>query len=126
MSTKRLDGSYVGNDCSAFVGAATFVGNGYGIGSGVCFMLTSSIVTSSMYRTVPSFDMLRPGDVIVRGHDHAVMFLYYVDSAKTRMMIIEQGGGTAADMHNTVACSIVNRSRYESKFKIRRARFLAL
>ncbi|MDO4547839.1 MAG: Ig-like domain-containing protein [Clostridia bacterium] len=125
MTSKRLDGSYVGNDCSAFVGAATFVGNGYTIGHGVCFMLTSSIVSSGLYRSVSSYDDLRPGDIIVRGHDHAIMFLYYVDEAKTQMMIIEQGGGTSTDMHNTVTCSIVNRSRYESKYKIRRAKLLA-
>ncbi|MEG0146040.1 MAG: hypothetical protein RR739_08245, partial [Clostridia bacterium] len=67
---------------------------------------------------------LRPGDVMVWPGEHVVMFLYYTDSAKSRMMIIEQGGGSNLDIHNTVCLNEVYRADYEMKYRPRRAKFL--
>ena len=60
------------------------------------------------------FATLRPGDMIIRYKysAHVILFLYYTNAAKTRMMIIEQGGGSAGDPHNTISCSIVNVQKY--------------
>lgn len=124
LTSKRQGGRYVGNDCSSYVCMATFAGNGYTLSSAACYMVTSEIAKSSRFKTI-SYDALRPGDVLVLSGSHVVMFLYYMDTDQKRMMIIEQGGGnTTTDIHNTVTCSVVNRSSYSGKYVARRAEFL--
>ena len=126
MTTRRQASRYVGNDCSSFVCMSTFAGNGYTLSSSVCYLVTSEMAKSSMFVGISGYDNLRPGDALVLSGSHTVMFLYYTDAAKTKMMIIEQGGGDlATDMHNTVTCSVVNRSSYSGKYSIRRAKFLS-
>ena len=126
MTTRRQASRYVGNDCSAFVCMSTFAGNGYTLSNSVCYLVTSEMAKSSMFVGISGYDNLRPGDALVLSGSHTVMFLYYTDAAKTKMMIIEQGGGDlTTDMHNTVTCSIVNRSSYSGKYSIRRAKFLS-
>ncbi|MGI6174366.1 MAG: Ig-like domain-containing protein [Christensenellales bacterium] len=124
MTSKRLNGMYVGNDCSAFVSMST-----WGTSHAASYLATKYMATSRYYNTISGYDNLRPGDALVKGGSHTVMFLYFTDSAKTRMMIIEQGGGTnpgGSDMHNTVTCSVVNVSSYKNGgYVIRRATFLS-
>lgn len=73
--------------------------------------------TSSYYKTLSSYSEMRPGDFLVLRKSHTVMFLYWVDAAKTQMMIIEQGG-----QGNTVICSIHAVSYYSSQNYIARRR----
>ncbi len=107
-----LRGMYVGNDCSAFVNIAE-----YGINHSAAFLKTYTMDTSSYYKTVREYSEMRPGDFMVLRKSHTVMFLYWVDAAKTRMMIIEQGGDG-----NTVICSIHDLSYYSSQGYIVRRR----
>ncbi|MEG0936016.1 MAG: Ig-like domain-containing protein [Clostridia bacterium] len=125
MSTKRQAGRYVGSDCSSYVGMSIFTVKGYSLNSTACAMITSGIAVSTAYQNVESYDDLRPGDVMVWPGEHVVMFLYYTDSAKSRMMIVEQGGGSNLDIHNTVCLSEVYRADYEMKYRPRRAKFLS-
>lgn len=107
-----LNGRYVGCDCSAFVNMAE-----YGINHPAAFMKTYTMDTSSYYKTLSSYSEMRPGDFLVLRKSHTVMFLYWVDAAKTQMMIIEQGG-----QGNTVICSIHAVSYYSSQNYIARRR----
>ena len=112
LNRKNLLGKmYVGNDCSSFMGISQ-----YGINHPAAFIRTKYIFTSSYYETIKFADM-RPGDLFVMGSNHTVMFLYWVDAAKTQMMIIEQGGDG-----NTVICSIHDLSYYSSQGYIARRR----
>ncbi|NLG24630.1 MAG: hypothetical protein GX558_04695 [Clostridiales bacterium] len=98
MSRKNfVNGSYVGNDCSSFVSMSEF-----GTGHAASTLNTTAMYGSTYYKTISSWDNLRPGDVLVRKW-HTMMFLYYTNSAKTNFMVIEQGGGTEP---NTVAARI--------------------
>ena len=113
--TKRFDGMYAGNDCSTFVSIAQ-----WGMNNGHSFDYTDLMLSTYAYRTVNAPRDMRPGDLLVKS-GHCVLFLYYTDSAHTQMMIIEQGGGNSADIHNTVTCSVVNVTAYTaSGFVIRR------
>ena len=113
--TKRFDGMYAGNDCSAFVSLAQ-----WGLGNGHSFDYTDLMLSTYAYRTVNAPRDMRPGDLLVKS-GHCVLFLYYTDTARTQMMIIEQGGGSSADVHNTVSCSVVNVTSYTAGgFIIRR------
>lgn len=105
--TKRRDGMYVGNDCSSFVGMSVWGGSHRN-----AWIRTSRLYDSPLYRTLSGYDRLRPCDILVRYNRHVVFFLYYTDTARTRMMILEQGGGDASDMHNTLCASIVPTDRY--------------
>ena len=113
-----LNGKYVGNDCSCFVDAAI-----WGTGSSHSADRTADIAVSSAYKTVKDYKNLRTGDLICKGAAHVVMFLYYVDAAKTKMMIIENGGiepGT-----NTVHCMVMNTKWYTSRgYAVRRLKTL--
>ena len=80
---------------------------------------TKDIAKSSAYKTIKSYDNMRTGDLICKGGNHVVMFLYYVNADKSKIMIIENGGiepGT-----NTVHCMVMNVSWYTSRdYKVRR------
>jgi len=102
---KLLDGMYCGNDCSAFASIAQF-----GLNHSASFLNTTGMANSKFYRSFKDYKDLRPGDILVKSGDHVIVFLYYVDSSKTRMMIIEQGGDGS-----TVICSIYNTSWFSSK-----------
>ena len=60
---------------------------------------------------------MRPGDLLCKSGSHVVMFLYYANTEKTKIMIIENGGSEAGT--NTVHCSVMNLSSY-SKYTVRR------
>ena len=125
ITSKRMSSMYVGNDCSAFVCMAIFPANGVSVNSSVCFQITRDMLVSSTFRKVASYDDLRPGDLLTKS-GHTVMFLYYTNTDRSRMMIIEQGGGNlTTDIHNTICCSVVNRASYEPQYKVLRASFLA-
>ncbi len=102
---KLLDKMYVGNDCSSFVSMSQF-----GLNHAASFLNTTAIAKSTYYRTLSSYSDLRPGDILVKSGDHTVLFLYYVDAFKTKMMIIEQGGNGS-----TVICSVFDTSWFESR-----------
>lgn len=101
---RLLDGLYVGCDCSSFVSMAY-----WGVDTSASYLRTKYMATSNLYRELDSYEELRTGDMLLCADNHVVMFLYWVDSAKTRMMIIEQGGDG-----NTVICSIQNLAKYQS------------
>lgn len=109
---------YMGNDCSCFVDAAI-----WGTNSSHSDDRTKEIAKSSTYKTIKSYDNLRTGDLICKGGHHVVMFLYFVNAEKTKIMIIENGGiepGT-----NTVHCMLMNVSWYTSRgYKVRRLKSL--
>ena len=114
---KLLDGLYCGNDCSCFVDAAI-----WGTGSTHSWDRTTEIAKSSAYRTV-SFSSMRPGDLICKGGSHVVMFLYYVNAQKTKIMMIENGGAEKGT--NTVHCDIYDLSYYTKRgYSVRRLRSL--
>ena len=104
--SRLLNGLYVGNDCSSFCNAANWGVNSKRIGD-----RTDDIFSSSYYKTVSLAD-LRPGDMICLANRHVVFFLYYVDSARTQIMILENGGAEAGV--NTVHCSLYKLSYYQS------------
>ncbi|MDO4740704.1 MAG: Ig-like domain-containing protein [Eubacteriales bacterium] len=106
--TKKYDGMYAGNDCSSFVSLAQ-----WGMGNAHSYDYTGIMLTTPAYRTIAWGREMKPGDILVMD-GHCVMFLYYTDAARTQMMIIEQGGGNAVDIHNTVCCSVVNVAAYRS------------
>ena len=125
ITSKRMSSMYVGNDCSAFVCMSIFPANGVSVNSSVCFQITRDMLVSSTFRKIAGYDDLRPGDLLTKS-GHTVMFLYYVNTDRSKMMIIEQGGGNlTTDIHNTICCSVVNRASYEPKYKPLRASFLA-
>ncbi len=105
--TKRRDGMYVGNDCSSFVGMSIWGGSNRN-----AWIRTRQLYGVSLYRTLSGYEALRPADILVRYNSHVVFFLYYMDASRSRMMILEQGGGDASDMHNTLCASIVPTDRY--------------
>ncbi len=100
-----LDHIYVGCDCSSFVSMAY-----WGLNSRNAFLRTGNMSqATNLYKRLPGYDDLRTGDMLLCADNHVVMFLYWVDGAKTKMMIIEQGGDG-----NTVICSIQNAAKYQS------------
>ena len=109
---------YFGNDCSCFVDAAI-----WGTNSSHSDDRTKDIASSSAYKTIKGYDNMRTGDLICKGGNHVVMFLYYANAEKTKIMIIENGGiepGT-----NTVHCIVMNVSWYKSRsYKVRRLKSL--
>lgn len=114
---KLLDGLYCGNDCSCFVDAAI-----WGTGSAHSYDRTTEIAKSSAYRTV-SFASMRPGDLICKSGAHVVMFLYYANLQKTKIMMIENGGAEKGT--NTVHCDIYDLSYYTKRgYSVRRLKSL--
>ena len=115
---KLLSGKYCGNDCSCFVDAAI-----WGTSSGHSNDRTAEIAKSSAYKTVKDYKNLRTGDLICLGGRHVVMFLYFVNADKTKMMIIENGGIEAGT--NTVHCMVMKTKWYTSRgYKVRRLKSL--
>ena len=115
LNQSKINGrNYYGNDCSCFVDAAI-----WGTNSSHSNDRTKEIAKSSAYKTIKSYDNMRTGDLICKGGNHVVMFLYYVNADKSKIMIIENGGiepGT-----NTVHCMVMNVSWYTSRdYKVRR------
>lgn len=102
---KLLDGMYCGNDCSSFVSMSQF-----GTSHAASYLNTTGIANSTFYRTLSGYDKLRTGDLLVKSGDHTVLFLYYVDAFKTKMMIIEQGGNGS-----TIICSVYDAAWFSSR-----------
>ena len=110
--------SYVGNDCSALVNAAI-----WGTDSSHMFDNTEKIAKSNLYKTIKDPTQMRPGDLLCLSKRHVVMFLYYANPEKTKIMIIENGGDEAGT--NTVHCAVHNLSYYtELKYQVRRLKSL--
>ena len=111
---KLLGGKYVGNDCSGLVNVSI-----WGTSSSRASDRTSDIASSKYYRTISDWSSMRPGDLICKGNAHVVMFLYYTNAEKTKIMMIENGGAEPGT--NTVHCDIYNLSYYQGgKYKVRR------
>jgi uncharacterized protein YjdB len=118
------DRTYPGNDCSSFVSMCQ-----WGTGSGSSFLRSWEMKSSSAYRTVATrtktsgYQSLRPGDIFVR-NGHVAMFLYYTNSLRSRIMIVQQGG---LDSLNTVACTIKPLTYYsaDSRYIARRKKSFA-
>ena len=112
------DGGYRGSDCSSFVSTAI-----WGTGADHSHDKTKDIASSSAYKTVKDYGDLRTGDLICKSKVHVVMFLYFVNAEKTKMMITENGGNEHGS--NTVHCIIRNVSDYRSQgYKVRRLKSL--
>jgi len=103
---KKLNGKYVGTDCSGFVGICQFGMNG---GSRT-FSSSEIMAHASYFKTVGDWADLRPGDILVKSGKHSAMFLYHIniDTPQKHMVIIHQGG-----LSNTVEC-IINISYFKS------------
>lgn len=111
---KLLNGQYVGNDCSGLVNTTI-----WGTSSSHTYDRTSEIASSKAYKTIKSFKSMRPGDLICLGNRHVVMFLYYADADKNKIMIIENGGSEPGT--NTVHCAVHNVSYYTKQgYRVRR------
>ncbi len=101
--------TYPGNDCSSFVSMSQ-----WGLNTNYSYLNSDAIKASTAYKTIASssnkagFLNMRPGDVLVK-NGHALMFLYYGNSARTTVMIIQQGGFTTL---STVACDFKDLSYY--------------
>jgi hypothetical protein len=116
--------SYPGNDCSAFVSMSI-----WGLGTSHSLLRSPDIKISSAYKTFASrsnmkgYQQLRPGDILVK-NGHVVLFLYYTNSFRSQIMIIQQGGRPAL---NTVGCAVKPLSYYsrDSGYVARRKRTFA-
>ena len=115
LNRKNLrNGKYVGNDCSALVNAAI-----WGVKSSHMYDTTAVIAKSSSYKTIKNTANMRPGDLLCKSNRHVVMFLYYANPEKTKIMIIENGGEEAGT--NTVHCAVHDLSYYVNLgYKVRR------
>lgn len=100
-----LNGKYVGNDCSSMLSISFF-----GFTSQTADFNTRSFYSSSLFKTLSSSETLMPGDILVRNGRHVVMFLYYADNQKTKIVVIEQGGNEPGI--NTVSTGIYPLSYY--------------
>ena len=109
---RLLNGFYVGNDCSAFVGMSYF-----GLNHEASFIRTGAIATSKYYKDI-TYPELRPGDILVRANSHTLMFLYWTNAERTQGMFIEQGG---TEIYGTIICSIRSISSYKTYYKPRRS-----
>lgn len=104
-----MSNNYAGCDCSSFVGGCF-----YRIDR-VKDIRTQTLGWSGDFITLAAGEELIPGDIIVSGYHHVVMFLYYADEAHTQVVIIEQGGdeyGTATVNVNTRSLSYYTGSGY--------------
>ena len=101
-----LNGKYVGNDCSSMLSISFF-----GFNSQTANFNTRTFYSSSLFTTLSSSTSLMPGDILVRNGRHVVMFLYYANSEKTKIVVIEQGGNEPGI--NTVSTSIYSLSYYQ-------------
>ena len=105
------DRYYPGNDCSSFVSMSY-----WGLGTSRSYLRSDDMKISSAYKTVATkaksggYLNLRPGDMFIR-NGHVAMFLYYTNSVRNQVMIIQQGG---LDYLNTVACTIKPLSFYSA------------
>jgi hypothetical protein len=118
------DKSYPGNDCSSFVSMSI-----WGLGKSNSYLRSRDIMKSLAYKTIATrsnlsgYQNLRPGDLFVRD-GHVAMFLYFTDSCRTRVMIIQQGGLEAL---NTVSCAMKPLSNYsgDKRYVARRVKSYA-
>ena len=116
--TKIKSRDYRGSDCSSFVGAAI-----WGVSDSRGNDRTYEIMKSSDYKTIKGFENLRTGDLVCKGHEHVIMFLYFVNAEKTKMMIIQNGGNEHGS--NTVNCMIMDVKYYTSRgYSVRRLKRL--
>ena len=101
--------NYPGSDCSSYVSMAI-----WGTGSSRKSDTTSTIAKASYYTTLSgayATDM-RPGDILVKGGSHVVMFLYYANADKSQIVVIEQGGGGSDLYSNCVSTSVRDYANY--------------
>lgn len=98
--------TYCGNDCSGFVALSYF---GAAKAEELAWR-TNHFSTTDKFVTLAKTDELYPGDILVKGYAHVVLFLYYANPEHTQVVILEQGGAEAAI--NTISSSIYNLSYY--------------
>lgn len=118
------DRSYPGNDCSSFVSMSY-----WGLGTKYSYLRSRNMLAASVYKTVAkrskptNYLNLRPGDFFVR-NGHVAMFLYYTNSLRNQVMIIQQGGRNTL---NTVGLFLKPLSYYstDSRYIARRKRTFA-
>ena len=103
--SRPLGHSYVGCDCSSFVSMAY-----WGLKHSASFYRTPQLAITPYFKTLKSYEEMRTGDILVLSNRHVIMFLYWANSAKTQMMIIEQGGDG-----NTVICSVKTVAEYQQE-----------
>ena len=118
QTSKFTSRNYPGSDCSAFVSMAIWGDSSSRKGDN-----TVAIGNASYYTTLSSkyADDLRPGDLLNKSGSHVVMFLYYANSDRTQIVVIEQGGGGSDKYSNCVSTTIHDISYYSSRgYKIRR------
>ncbi len=96
---------YCGNDCSALTAISYF-----GFPADIGTWKTNVFAVSSKFKTLASPLDMYPGDIIVRGYKHVVIFLYYANPAKTQVVVLEQGGSEAGI--NTVSTGIYDMDHY--------------
>ncbi|MBQ9408324.1 MAG: Ig-like domain-containing protein [Clostridia bacterium] len=102
---KLLADNYVGCDCSTFIGMSYF-----GCNAQTRSQRTGTMCYSPDYITLDREAELYPGDIIISGYRHVVMFLYYANDAHTQIVTIEQGG--AEPTVNTISASVYSLSYY--------------
>lgn len=102
-----LNGKYVGNDCSSMLSISFF-----GFTSQTANFNTRSFYSTELFTTLSSSSALMPGDILVKNGRHVVMFLYYADTQKSQIVVIEQGGNEAGI--NTVSTGLYSLSYYRS------------
>ena len=107
-----LSGTYTGCDCSAFVGGCYYPVTRIGE------IRTQTLALSADFTTLPADAELIPGDILVSGYHHVVMFLYYADDAHSQIVLIEQGGDEYSI--NTVSVNVRPLSYYYGRGYIAR------
>ena len=108
------EGSYAGNDCSAFVAQAIWEHTVYGT-----IIKTGTLYYDNRLRAFEDPEELKAGDILVRHSSHVVMFLYWADEMHTQAVFIQQGGHEPAI--NTVNTVVEELSYYtEKSYRFRR------
>lgn len=103
--SRLIGGKYAGTDCSSSAAIAF-----YGISGQIGTKNTAWFASTNEFVSLPKTDELYPGDILVKGYGHMVMFLYYASEDKSQIMLIQQGGSEVYT--NTVSCGIYRLSTY--------------
>lgn len=96
---------YCGNDCSALTAISYF-----GFPSDISDWKTNVFASTPKFKTLSDPMDMYPGDIIVSGYNHVVIFLYYANTEKTQVVVIEQGGTEFGI--NTVSTGIYDMNHY--------------
>ncbi len=100
-----IQDKYCGNDCSALTAISYF-----GFPADIGDWKTNVFASTPKFKTLPDPLDMHPGDIIVSGYNHVVIFLYYANPDKTQVVVIEQGGSEFGI--NTVSTGIYDTDHY--------------